>query len=99
MQKTYYNQPLAVTNINAAHTGLMSILPNPSSGTFKLTLAAPTTEKATVTITNAIGQKVMEFTINTNEANEVALDEAAGVYFVTASTKTERFSSRVVINR
>ncbi len=97
LQKIYYNQPTSVANFNATGTGSMSILPNPNTGTFKLTLATPTNEKATVIVTNAVGQKVKELVVNTNEANEVLLDTAAGVYFITANTKTGRFSSRVVV--
>ncbi len=99
MQKSYYNTPLAVTNINAANSGSMSIVPNPNSGSFKLRLATLGTEKATVVISNSIGQKVKEFSMNTNEANEIVLDEAAGVYFITANTKSERFSAKVVLTK
>ncbi len=99
LQKSYYRTPTAVMNVNAADQGSMSILPNPTTGTFKLSVAAVSTEKATITVTNSIGQKVKEFIMNTNTSSEVTLDEAAGIYFITADTRNGRVTGRVVLTK
>jgi hypothetical protein len=97
LQKSYYNPPTTISNINAANEGVMNIVPNPNTGSFKLLLSTPNTEKATIVITNTIGQKIKELVVDTNQPTEILLDEATGVYFISATIKTQRFSCKVIV--
>lgn len=80
-----------------ASTGIISVMPNPSQGTFKLTLPAVATEQANVVVTNMLGAIVKELSITTNTATEVTLDVPAGVYMLAATVKDARYTTRVVV--
>ncbi len=49
-------------------------------------LSSATDEPVHITITNLVGEKVRDFISSTNKFSAVKLDEAGGVYFVSASS-------------
>ncbi len=85
---------IATTNVNNKN---MTVVPNPSNGTFSINLEADATVNAFVTITNVVGEKVKELNITTNKATEVKLDQPAGIYFINARTINGDFSAKISI--
>lgn len=81
----------------AATPGSLLITPNPSSGAFTLSLNATDNESAVIVITNVLGAKVSECTVNTNKQYEQNLALAKGIYFVSATTAKERFTGKLII--
>jgi len=77
----------------------LRVWPNPNDGVFTLLLSSATDEPVKVTITNIVGEKVNGFTTVTNKATEIKLNDAAGVYFVTASTEKGNYVAKVVFAR
>ena len=51
-----------------------------------------------VIITNVLGEKVKEFTTTTNKVTELQINDAAGIYLLTASTANGRHVAKVIIN-
>jgi len=77
----------------------ISIKPNPANGDFSINITSGTDEKAQVLITGINGEIIKEISTVTNYSLDIHLDVPTGVYFVTATTSTERLSGRVVIIR
>ena len=75
----------------------LQIAPNPSTGVFTLTLSSATKENAQVVISNMLGQKVSEFAVATNTANEVKLNVPASVYMLSATVNGQQLTSRIVV--
>ena len=93
------NLPLpAVTNGVAAVPVSLHIYPNPNQGAFVLNLSSGD-DKATVTITNVVGEKVKELNIPTNKNIDIKLDAPAGLYLINAVTATGNYSSKVTITK
>jgi hypothetical protein len=75
----------------------LQVYPNPSTGTFTVNFISPTTEPASIVITNIVGEKVKELTISTNEATTIKLDQPAGIYFLSASTAGGKYTAKVTL--
>ncbi len=74
----------------------IELAPNPNSGTFTINLLSGTSEKVPVVIRDVLGRKVKELTVATNTPTEVDFDVPAGVYVVSAVTKSGRIEQKVV---
>ena len=48
-------------------------------------------------ITNILGEQVKEITVSTNVNNDVALNVAAGMYFVSAVVNGEKIMQKIVV--
>ncbi len=81
----------------AANNTQLNLSPNPNTGVFTIQLPSSTSANANVVITNVLGAKVKEFTINTNQTTEVNMDVAAGVYFLSATVNNTVYTARMVI--
>jgi hypothetical protein len=75
----------------------MSVVPNPTNGTFSINMESDVTVNAFVTITNVVGEKVKELNMTTNKATEVKLDVPNGIYFINARTVNGDYSSKLSI--
>jgi uncharacterized protein YjdB len=75
----------------------LKIFPNPNEGTFAINIVSGKNEEATVVICNVTGEKVMEFKVTTNKANEISLKQPAGVYIVTATSSDGTYVSKLLI--
>jgi hypothetical protein len=75
----------------------LKISPNPGKGIFVLNLQSAVDEQMTVVITNVLGEKVKEFTANTNSETEVMLNQPAGIYMVSAITAHGKYVSKIVV--
>ncbi len=81
MQKTYYNRPTGVTNINTDVTA-MKVFPNPASSTVNVELNATLTGDVQVELVNLLGQKVSQATITDRRATFNVGELPAGCYLV-----------------
>ena len=77
----------------------INVYPNPSTGKFTLNVSAESVQEAFVTITNIIGEKVIEFSILANKPTEVVLKEQPGIYFINVLTTSGRYMERGTITR
>ncbi|PQJ11666.1 hypothetical protein CJD36_007680 [Flavipsychrobacter stenotrophus] len=81
----------------AANNTQLSLSPNPNTGAFTIQLPSSASANANVVITNVLGAKVKEFTMNTNQATEVNMDVPAGVYFLSATVNNTVYTTKMVI--
>ncbi len=65
---------------------VLKVFPNPNTGTWTMELLSDDNEPVQVTVTNVVGEKVMTFTTETNREQQIRLNKAAGIYFLTATT-------------
>lgn len=94
---TIVNQS-SVANQVASASSELNVYPNPSQGNFTINLLSTANEQAIVTITNLVGEKVKEFTISTNKAYDLHLDQPDGIYFLNATTaSTGKYSAKISI--
>lgn len=80
----------------------ISIVPNPSTGLFKMVVSLGTSENLNVTVTNTLGQQVLSNKYNGISNESIALDltsQANGVYFITISNGTEKMVQRLILNK
>ena len=96
MQKTYYNAPVAVVNVNAGEFN-MHVVPNPNNGSFMLQLAAARTEQVHLMMTDMLGRVVKEWDAETNKKVQVNMNVAPGAYLLTAITETGKVTERIVV--
>ncbi len=78
---------------------LLTVWPNPNQGIFTVKLSSATDEPVQIVVTNIVGEKVKEINTTTNKATEIKLNDAAGVYFVTASTAHGNYVAKVMFAR
>lgn len=83
----------------SAGNAVLNVYPNPSGGNFTINLLSSISEEAQVTITDIVGQKVKEFTISTNQSSELNLDQPDGIYFLTATSSTGKYSAKITITK
>jgi len=76
---------------------VLRVWPNPSDGTFSVLLSSDNDEPVHILISNIVGEKVSEITGVTNNAIEVKLNEAVGVYFISASTAMGNYVGKVAV--
>ncbi len=96
---------ITVTPATPCVTGIMPVVfadelklfPNPNSGAFSLNVLSLTDEQAHVVITNILGGKVSEFTIETNTLKEINIGQPAGIYFISASTEHKKYFVKMVV--
>ena len=86
-----------VNNINYCAENLL-LYPNPAHGNVTVVVTTSINEQAQLTITNLLGEKVAEYSIETNKPANIRLDERAGNYFVTASTPQGTQSAKLVVS-
>gem|GEM_PF-6103737 len=94
------NSPSVCPNeVNSVYTSgaRLKIAPNPSAGTFAIKLSSATNERATVTILNTLGQRVLQTTVSCNKEELISLNVPAGVYFINAATASGKWNEMIVI--
>jgi Secretion system C-terminal sorting domain len=88
---------VGVNQITQASSGL-EVFPNPNIGTFSVKLTSDEDRPAHITLFNMMGEKVREFDTNTNTANELNLNTAAGIYLISATTQDgSRYDQKVIV--
>jgi uncharacterized protein YjdB len=81
--------------------GSLHIYPNPSSGSFNLLLSSAGDENGIMSITNILGQKVVELPLTSNNGIAVTMPQAtgSGIYLITVATTGGIYQERVMINK
>lgn len=101
------NQTVTVDNCvglqeNAGKVGI-EVSPNPNNGQFVINLDAVDFNNATVSVMNALGQKVYEksnISIQGSYSTNVDLSEnQQGVYFIVVSGNNKMFTQKVILNK
>lgn len=80
----------------------VKIMPNPSTGLVNLTVALPNTQDLNVTVTNALGQVIVNNNYSSVLSEVIALDltnQTNGVYFVTVSNGKDKMVQRLILNK
>lgn len=97
IQKSYYNAPATVSNVVVSDITL-TMQPNPNSGVFSVMISASaSSRRVQYTLTDMTGKIIREWASWTNTQEQVNVDAAAGLYFVTAVVDGRRFTEKVVI--
>jgi len=100
MQKTYFNAPLAVTNVNAGNTPLLKLAPNPAGDVVNITTNIPQGSVAEIIVTDITGQVLMKRPVT---GNIMQLDIAglpAGCYLVsTLQNNVKMTTARLIKNQ
>jgi uncharacterized protein YjdB len=93
------SQGLCALNVksNSGNYEEVEVYPNPNKGLFAVKLFSDNNQQADITITNLVGEKVKEFTISANKVNDVQLNQAPGIYFLSATTGTGKYVVKVVV--
>ena len=86
----------AVNNV-VSLTNSCSVYPNPSIGSFSITARSARYTTAHCTVSDMIGQKVNEFTIDTNKETAVNMNVPSGLYFITITAGDEKYTTKMNI--
>ena len=88
---TGINTPVAATEES------LNIAPNPNQGSVVLNVISASNARATITITNMVGEKMQEFNVSTNIETPVDIHVPAGMYFITATTNDKKMVSKIIV--
>jgi len=86
-----------IENISNPATPFITIFPNPNNGFYTINISTAENENAQIIITNILGEEVKELRIPTNKETGVQLQTPAGIYFISAVTKNESATNKIVI--
>jgi hypothetical protein len=79
---------------------LVSIYPNPNTGSFKLKVPSLVTENGNLAITNALGQQVWSTKIIASEEQDVSLGHLpTGIYQINLEIGTRQIRKSFIIER
>ena len=91
-----YDASTEVTSVRD-NTFALSAFPNPAENAFGIHVSSIQKEKVSVIITNTLGRKVHELQTTTNTNTQIQLNEPPGVYFISAITKNNSVTSKLII--
>ena len=76
----------------------LKIFPNPNEGAFIVNLlSAVADEEVQIVITNIVGEKVKTFATTTNKAVDIKLNEAPGIYLLSAATAQGMYNAKILV--
>jgi len=91
---------LLPNGINEYSEGNLEVFPNPSDGSFVITLSNNNYQSATLTILNVLGKKILEKKITDNNAIHIdASSFEEGVYFVELKTDKSTYLRKITITK
>ena len=96
-QKSYYNVPAGVQNINEGGITEVTTYPNPTNGAFNVKITAPLTEEGIMKIVNISGVTVMEMPCITNNEIRLNIDQPEGLYFIHIKTSHGNYTGKLSI--
>lgn len=79
-------------------TPSLFVFPNPSQGTFTVSVVAPSREDVHIIISNILGRKVKEIVIKDNKDANIELNVVPGIYYLSAVINGERLVKKIAIN-
>ncbi len=85
-----------VNNV-VANAATFSVYPNPARSAVTFNMQSQSHESVVITLSNIVGEKVKEWTIQPNVPSEQDLDLVPGVYVVTAIDGNVRYVTRLVV--
>ena len=77
-------------------------MPNPSTGLVNVSVALANSQDLTLTVTNALGQVIVNNNYNSVLTEVISLDltnQSKGVYFVTVSNGKDKMVQRLILNK
>ncbi len=80
----------------------VTIMPNPSTGLVNVSVALANSQDLTLTVTNALGQVIVNNNYNSVLTEVISLDltnQSNGVYFVTVSNGKDKMVQRLILNK
>lgn len=78
-------------------TRSITVMPNPGTGHFSVSLPFNSGTAAHIAVTNVLGEVVKEVSMAGNKTSELDLDVPPGVYVLTATLSNERYVTRIVV--
>ena len=75
----------------------IKLFPDPNHGSFTIRISSITNELVTISITNATGEKVKEFTTTTNTDAQMTFNGPPGNYFISAQTGNQKLTEKIVV--
>ena len=90
---------LSVNNVPIDRLNL-TVYPNPApNGQFTISISSNTNEKVNIIITDLLGEKIKDFTVETNRPMVVQLDVLAGIYVLSANDGYCISTTKLFINK
>ena len=87
-----------VKNISNHAVSTLTVYPNPvTHNLFTCNITTPINEAATIVINDILGQVVFTTSIATNTPSELSINVPPGLYFITASTATNKMQATLVV--
>ena len=87
-----------VANTATGEANVINAWPNPSDGTFTVTLSSVADEAVQLVITNMVGEKVKEYSTKSNTSLNVRLDAPNGIYFLNAVSEHGMWNGKVLVS-
>ncbi len=88
-----------VSSVNSSiGENVINAWPNPNDGTFTIKLTSNNEEEAHIVITNVVGEKVKEYTTDTNKPLDIKMNASNGLYFINAVTAHGSWSEKVIVS-
>jgi hypothetical protein len=90
---------LSVNKPGNSIISLMEVYPNPNSGMFTILFTTNADQKASIIISNIVGQEIKNFQIPTNKSIDVEINQGPGIYFISATTGNETVTKKVLVTK
>lgn len=87
---------LDVNNISNETSDII-VSPNPNRGFFTINISSAISQQVEIIITNMLGQKIKEYTTQTNNLLEVYITTPPGIYLISAVTASGRTTTKMII--
>jgi len=75
----------------------MQTWPNPTQGNLFVKVSSGTAKEAHVVVSNVIGEIVKDVMLETNIATGITIGSVPGIYFLTATAGTNKYSTRIEV--
>ena len=82
MQKTYYNAPTAIQNVNAVTENSIEVFPNPANDQVNVAITTSITGNIVMEVVNMAGQKISSVPVTNHKASLDVANYPAGIYMV-----------------
>jgi len=73
------------------------IYPNPTQGNFTINITSNSNQQAKLVISNVLGETVKIATVATNKDQQVSLNAATGIYFISATTPDSKWNGKLEV--
>ena len=84
-------------NENTETVNQLKIFPNPAQSITTLIWSSPVEEEVKITLTNYLGEKIMELNTPANKATKIPLSLAPGLYYFSTTTNQGNYHVSLII--